>query len=60
MAAEIEKARPAAAVEVHGESDQLGMFMVVANSDVVWNKYETGTFPKAAELIAGLPGGPTS
>ena len=55
MAAEIEKARPDATVETVGESDQLGMFLVVADSTKLWSKHETGSFPDPAEIIAMLP-----
>ena len=58
MAAEIRQARPDATVEATGESDQLGMFKVEANGEVLWDKYETGTFPEAAAIIGKLPEAP--
>lgn len=58
MAAEIREARPGAQVEMTGEDDQLGMFMVVANSVVLWNKYETGDFPEPQAIIAKLDDAP--
>ena len=55
MADSIRKARPDAAVETLGESNQLGLFDVMVNDSRVWSKHETDEFPEAVTLIAQLP-----
>lgn len=60
MAAEIRKQRPQANVEIVGESDQLGMFNVVANGRPLWNKHQMGGFPEPEAIIAQVPRAPAS
>lgn len=55
MAAAIETARPDAAIELHGEEDEPGMFDVVADGQSLWSKHETGTFPEHDEIVKKLP-----
>ncbi len=55
MAAEIESARPDAAIELHGEDDAPGTFNVVADGTQLWSKHETGSFPEPGVVVGLMP-----
>jgi selT/selW/selH-like putative selenoprotein len=49
LAAEIEAAFPGAEIDLRGGSR--GVFTVIADGRVVWNKHEAGRFPNPGEVV---------
>ncbi|MCH9684005.1 MAG: Rdx family protein [Deltaproteobacteria bacterium] len=55
MAAEIERQRPDAQIQLVGEEDAPGTFNVFAAGKQLWSKHETGKFPEPNDIVAMIP-----